>query len=182
MTVSSAKCKRGNLSIKLLPIDACRVVPQDLSELNHLVARNPELSQELCLAELVSPPPRCEKHAAAVTLQKVYKSYRTRRNLADCAVVVEELWWKALDFASLKRSSISFFNNDKPETAVSRWARARTRAAKVGKGLSKSDKAQKLALRHWLEAIDPRHRYGHNLPFYYDVWFKNESTQPFFYW
>lgn len=39
--------------------------------------------------------------------------------------------WKALDFAALKRSSVSFFNVEKPETAVSRWARARTRAAKV---------------------------------------------------
>lgn len=101
--------------------------------------------------------------------------------------------WKALDFASLKRSSISFFNDDKPQTAISRWARARTRAAKVierraeredrlplrqpislffpifflvkkltldrppdlqvGKGLSKDEKAQKLALQHWLEAV-----------------------------
>jgi hypothetical protein len=26
---------------------------------------------------------------------------------------------------------VSFFNDEKPETAVSRWARARTRAAKV---------------------------------------------------
>ncbi|KAJ6840672.1 IQ domain-containing protein IQM1 [Iris pallida] len=129
-----------------------------------------------------SPRPRCELDAAAVKLQKVYKSYRTRRNLADCAVVVEELWWKALDFASLKHSSISFFDVEKPETAVSRWARARTRAAKVGKGLSKDEKAQKLALQHWLEAIDPRHRYGHNLHLYYDVWFDCESTQPFFYW
>lgn len=97
-------------------------------------------------------------------------------------MVVEELWWKALDFAALKRSSVSFFDVQKPETAQSRWARARTRAAKVGKGLSKDDKAQKLALRHWLEAIDPRHRYGHNLHLYYDIWFESHSSQPFFYW
>jgi len=30
--------------------------------------------------------------------------------------------------------------------------------------------------------IDPRHRYGHNLHIYYDVWSKSESTEPFFYW
>ncbi|KAK1413852.1 hypothetical protein QVD17_29588 [Tagetes erecta] len=130
----------------------------------------------------VSPRPVSELNAAATTVQKIYKSYRTRRNLADCAVVVEELWWKALDFAALDRSSVSFFNVEKPETAVSRWARARTRAAKVGKGLSKNEKAQKLALQHWLEAIDPRHRYGHNLHIYYDLWFESESCQPFFYW
>lgn len=82
-------------------------------------------------AILFSPRPVSELDAAAVKLQKFYKSYRTRRNLADCAVVVEELWWKALDFAALKRSSVSFFNIEKPETAVSRWARARTRVAKV---------------------------------------------------
>ena len=94
--------------------------------------------------------------------------------------------WKLLDFAELKRSSISFFDIEKPETAISRWSRARTRAAKVsvcyimrctkhtqellglcfgpkntvllrifqvGKGLSKDEKARKLALQHWLEAV-----------------------------
>ncbi|KAG8079608.1 hypothetical protein GUJ93_ZPchr0007g5633 [Zizania palustris] len=127
--------------------------------------------------------PESPKHeAAAVTLQKVYKSFRTRRRLADCAVLVEQSWWKLLDFALLKRSSVSFFDIEKQESAVSKWARARTRAAKVGKGLSKDDKAQKLALQHWLEAIDPRHRYGHNLHYYYDCWLQCESKEPFFYW
>ncbi|KAL4340835.1 hypothetical protein GQ457_08G002150 [Hibiscus cannabinus] len=123
-----------------------------------------------------------QDEAAAIRLQKVYKSFRTRRKLADCAVLVEQTWWRLLDFAELKRSSISFFDIGKHETAISRWSRARTRAAKVGKGLSKNDKAQKLALQHWLEAIDPRHRYGHNLHFYYNQWLHSQSQEPFFYW
>ncbi|RLN36031.1 IQ domain-containing protein IQM2-like [Panicum miliaceum] len=122
--------------------------------------------------------PESPKHeSAAVTVQKVYKSFRTRRRLADCAVLVEQSWWELLDFALLRRSSVSFFDIERQESAVSKWARARTRAAKVGKGLSKDEKAQKLALQHWLEAvrchvkhvlmsnaetfdeqIDPRHR------------------------
>lgn len=118
--------------------------------------------------------PRNEHYRAALKLQKVYKSFRTRRQLADCAVLVEQRWfvskfvcnllkilnmfmsiypfksrsdkdlefscpksslnrWKLLDFAELKRSSISFFDIEKPETAISRWLRARTRAAKVTK-------------------------------------------------
>ncbi|CAN0879202.1 IQ domain-containing protein IQM6 [Linum grandiflorum] len=121
-------------------------------------------------------------HHAATRLQKVYKSFRTRRQLADCAVLAEQRWWKVLDFAELKRSSISFFDIHHSESAVSRWSRARTKAAKVGKGLSKDEKARKLALQHWLEAIDPRHRYGHNLQFYYVTWLHCESRQPFFFW
>ncbi|CAI9761124.1 unnamed protein product [Fraxinus pennsylvanica] len=123
-----------------------------------------------------------KRNLAALKVQKTYKSFRIRRQLADCAVLVEQRWWKLLDFAELKRSSVSFFAIEKPETAISRWSRARTRAAKVGKGLSKDDKARKLALQHWLEAIDPRHRYGHNLQFYYVNWLQCHSKQPFFYW
>lgn len=70
-------------------------------------------------------------------------------NVCNCACSR----WKLLDFAQLRRSSVSFFDLEKAESAVSRWSRARTKAAKVGKGLSKDKKAQKLALQHWLEAV-----------------------------
>jgi hypothetical protein len=101
----------------------------------------------------VSPRPQSELDDAATKVQKLFKGHRTRRNMADCAIVIEELWWKAYDSASLNIKSISFFDEAKQETAASRWSRAGKRIAKVGKGLSKDEKAQKLALQHWLEAV-----------------------------
>ena len=187
--------------------------------------REREVTTRARFAEPAAASDSPKHEAAALRLQKVYKSFRTRRQLADCAVLVEQSWWKLLDFALLKRSSVSFFDIEKQETAMSKWSRARTRVAKVGKGLLKDDNAQKLALQHWLEAvsvhlgcfymsanlnslvlvstrsfcsqvltfeteiwlfydeqIDPRHRYGHNLHYYYDCWLHSESKQPFFYW
>lgn len=47
----------------------------------------PERIPALLLSEPSSP-----KDAAAVTLQKIYKSFRTRRHLADYAVLVEQRW------------------------------------------------------------------------------------------
>ncbi|XP_055828925.1 IQ domain-containing protein IQM4-like [Solanum dulcamara] len=103
--------------------------------------------------------------------------------MTDSTNILEEvLLWKALDFATLRQSSVSFFDVGKTETPVSRWARAQTRASKVGKGLSKNEKAQILAEKIWLEAIDPLHRYGISLNRYHDVWCNSESSQPFFYW
>ena len=39
-----------------------------------------------------SAEPRSQRDQAALKLQKVYKSFRTRRQLADCAVLAEQRW------------------------------------------------------------------------------------------
>ncbi|KAI5001052.1 hypothetical protein ZWY2020_011011 [Hordeum vulgare] len=39
-----------------------------------------------------SPRPHTQLDDAATKVQKLFKGHRTRRNLADCAIVIEELW------------------------------------------------------------------------------------------
>ena len=69
-------------------------------EENLLVVADSPKSKEM---EIQSPRSECRdrdeiktttnsKHMAAMKLQKVYKSFRTRRKLADCAVLVEQSW------------------------------------------------------------------------------------------
>ncbi|XP_060206624.1 IQ domain-containing protein IQM6-like isoform X2 [Lycium barbarum] len=80
--------------------------------------------------------------------------------MPDSTVLLEDLLWRALDFATLRQSSVSFFDIAKTESVVSRWKRAKI----------------------WASKIDPRHRYGVNLNRYHEVWCNSESSQPFFYW
>nr|GEV88390.1 hypothetical protein [Tanacetum cinerariifolium] len=48
-------------------------------------------------------------------------------------MIISPKSWKDLDFVALDQSSMSFSIDEKPESAMPQWPKARTRAAKVGK-------------------------------------------------
>ncbi|PQQ02434.1 hypothetical protein Pyn_20918 [Prunus yedoensis var. nudiflora] len=83
-------------------------------------------------------PADSELDAEATTIQKFYRSYSTRRGLADCAVVADELWWLDLLLChgrhGLGQGCCQYFG-DRNQT--------------------RDQKAQKLALQYWLEALSP---------------------------
>lgn len=53
------------------------------------------------LSDFCSPllEPKRHRDQAALKLQKVYKSFRTRRQLADCAVLAEQRWLVSFNFS-----------------------------------------------------------------------------------
>ncbi|GAQ86241.1 calmodulin-binding protein-like protein [Klebsormidium nitens] len=117
--------------------------------------------------------------SAAITVQRIFRGHRERRRLADIALLEQEKGWSSvLDALALQQNN----STDGDETTVKRWLRLKSKASKVGKGLGADDKARLLGINHWLEAVDARHRYGHNLQLYYQVWQKSDTDQPFFYW
>ncbi|CAA2933627.1 Hypothetical predicted protein [Olea europaea subsp. europaea] len=101
---------------------------------------------------------------------------------ADSTLFVVQRWRNLFDLVELDYNSVSFFVLKKKQTPSSRWLRVGKGAARVGRGLFKNEKAQKLVLEHWLELIDVQHRYGQNLRLYFIEWFRSSTMEPFFYW
>jgi hypothetical protein len=72
------------------------------------------LPREVARARFADPAAvESPKHeAAALRLQKVYKSFRTRRQLADCAVLVEQSWCVCSWDASVRSGICAWFGAD----------------------------------------------------------------------
>lgn len=90
MTVEASVSFKSNdmekmISTKSVPIDINNSKEMDDQ---FLVSDSQVEKIHSALLDLNNP-----KHMAAVKLQKVYKSFRTRRKLADCAILVEQSWY-----------------------------------------------------------------------------------------
>ncbi|PWA93809.1 hypothetical protein CTI12_AA067700 [Artemisia annua] len=121
---------RGPISFNGRELDKVSSFKRSTPEVYHTPTRSPLPEPKVKTVESLatdakpdgpespSAKPIMNRELAGIRLQKTYKSFRTRRQLPDCAVMVEKSWWKLLDFAQLKCSS-------------------------VGKGLSKNEKAHK---------------------------------------
>eukprot|EP00775_Hariotina_reticulata_P006006 gene6006-6243_t len=66
------------------------------------------------------------------------------------------------------------------------WVRGQKAAARLGQGLANNSTALILQCEHWLEAADPKHRYGTSLRPYFDYCSPNlpgiHTDDRFFYW
>lgn len=103
------------------------------------------------------------------------RRFRTRRKREDCdEIIPEQKWFRLLDLALLRQSS--YFDDKKQESVGSRWSRAKMRAAKVGKGLSKDVNARKLAPEHWREAVSSI--YNHFLLLFVPYSIKMHNVSP----
>ncbi|KAJ5666620.1 hypothetical protein N7462_011029 [Penicillium macrosclerotiorum] len=141
---------------------------------------------------------------AAGTIQRVYRGYRTRRELQGLGVTASLRWFGELEgLRQAPRDDFKGPNSSSDDDCISparkHWHRAvdvAMRASKdddqlvkqngsdLNEGHSIFSKAspKTMDLQYFLEMVDAKHRHGSNLRVYHTVWKSSPSSENFFYW
>ncbi|KAF3394056.1 IQ domain-containing protein IQM1 [Penicillium rolfsii] len=152
-------------------------------------------------------PPSVTEERAACTIQRVYRGYRTRRELGGCGVAASTRWLNTIkaahqdhadDSAPLYPDSDFEAETDLAHSvspARKNWQRAVSAALQAsGDGGDLIDQegqfhpdvsacpAKTMGLEYFLEMVDSKHRHGSNLRAYHAAWKNSPSSQNFFYW
>lgn len=94
MTVETSVTFKGSEAEKMVSVKAPTLDKEKNMAIAPISQNRKEMDSPLGIVQPLSiSDPSSPKHMAALKLQKVYKSFRTRRKLADCAVLVEQSWY-----------------------------------------------------------------------------------------
>ncbi|KAF4309684.1 hypothetical protein GTA08_BOTSDO02616 [Botryosphaeria dothidea] len=108
---------------------------------------------------------RDEEEAAAALIQRNYRGYKQRRELAGMGLDPSTRWVESTN-----------------EDQLSPEERERRRARKAEAKREREKTAKVMDLQYWLEMVDQKHRYGSNLRAYHTEWKKSGTHENFFYW
>ncbi|KAJ6030895.1 uncharacterized protein N7446_000038 [Penicillium canescens] len=158
------------------------------------------------MARTPSPEGRDVIERAARTVQRVYRGYRTRRELrgfglsasARWAEAVREAQWHQLHRPANLQVAPA---DDGFNQARRNWQRAVSVARRAGGDddrvsgspstgskstyidvVSSGAEAKVMDLKYFLEIVDLKHRHGSNLRSYHNYWQNSPTNQNFFYW
>ncbi|KAJ5363512.1 uncharacterized protein N7496_009225 [Penicillium cataractarum] len=143
---------------------------------------------------------------AACTIQRVYRGYRTRRELEGCGLSASTRWLNTLKPPHQEQTDDDDIENEADPAhnispARKKWQRAVSVAIQASadggpsvdqEGHNHPDDLQSLqtptcpsktmGLEYFLEMVDSKHRHGSHLRTYHAAWKNSPSNENFFYW
>ncbi|RDW61113.1 IQ calmodulin-binding motif protein [Aspergillus mulundensis] len=136
--------------------------------------------------------------AAVCLIQRVYRGYRTRRELQGRQLTATNRWIDTVREAQSqdRHHSATSPARSPAEQAHRNWSHA-VNVAKLARGDSYSRRretsikptkpapatvSKAMDLQYFLEMMDPNHRHGSNLRKYHEHWKTTDSHENFFYW
>ncbi|KAJ5822365.1 hypothetical protein N7447_004705 [Penicillium robsamsonii] len=166
------------------------------------------LASNLSMTKILETSIPCHdviEERAARTVQRIYRGYRTRRELHGLGLAASTRWVEAFQEAQWHQLHQPpelrvAPGNDGFDRARRNWQRAVSVARRVGGDdcvsevssstgnrednaeIASGATAKMMDLQYFLEIVDLKHRHGSNLRSYHTYWRNSSTNENFFYW